>query len=154
MPTPAAKPKKPAIAVISPPPSLKNARHGQPKNTSAPIIAKTPKKKLENVAVEFFGANSFVQKRLAKKPPSTSPMSSGRRYCSVWTLWKPNAPLVSRRKQAAQMPILAGFPAYAKKAATMPSTAPEMIKYRVVIESPLFSVNQPDFSPKSIAEIC
>ena len=50
------------------------------------------------------------------------------------------------------MPMVLGFPENTKKAATIPSTAPEMMKYRVVIVVPLFCVNQPDFLDEIIAE--
>ena len=81
--TPANRPTRPAIAVISPPPRRKNALHGQPKKIRQPIIANTPKKNLENAALPDTGVKFLLQSILARKPPMIRPKISGLRYCTT-----------------------------------------------------------------------
>ena len=74
----------------------------------------------EDPAVERY---SLVATEIAKAP-RTMPMISGRAYCTVSAWCMPSAPAVSRTKQAIQIAILAGFPKYARAAATSPHTTP------------------------------
>ena len=77
--TPTNKPTIPAIADKSPPPRRKYARHGQPKNVRAPIMANAPKIKRMNGDEPPRARNSFANNALTNAP-NINPMSSGRMY--------------------------------------------------------------------------
>ena len=76
---------------------------------SAPSIAKKPKLIRASGAEPPRGLNSLDKNALASAP-KTNPMSSGRRYCNGAAWCNPSDPAVSRKKQAAQNPILPGLP--------------------------------------------
>ena len=69
--------------------------------------------------------NSLVATDMTKAP-STRPMISGRTYCTLAAPCIPTAPVMSRRKQAMQNPMLAGLPRWVSTTAARPTTAPAM----------------------------
>ena len=84
-------------------------RKGQPRNIRQPIITKNPSTNRVIGDEPPFPRNSFLHRAMINAP-STSPMISGRTYCTAAALCSPSAPEVSRRKQAMQKPMLLGFP--------------------------------------------
>ena len=78
-PIPTIKPIIPGIAFQSPPLSRRKARQGQPRKTSAPIMANMPSKKRTSGEEPPRGLNSRKMSA-AIKEPNTKPMISGRIY--------------------------------------------------------------------------
>ncbi len=60
----------------------------------------------------------------ATSEPSTIPMISGRMYWTTPARCRPNAPAMSRLKQATQMPMLPGLPAFTSTGARTPIKMP------------------------------
>jgi len=113
----------PRMAFQSPPPSRSMARQGQPRNTSAPIMAQTPRKKRTTGAEPALGRNS-LKARAPPSDPRTKPMISGLRYCTTPARCSPMAPAMSRSKQATQIPMFPGLPSFCRSGARMPMIAP------------------------------
>ena len=123
---PKTSPNTPAIAVQSPALSLSHILQGQPKKTSAPIIANMPSIKRTIGAEPARGRNS-LNKKEAMNAPKINPITSGRMYCTIPAWCKFNAPAISRVKHAAHIPILPGFPKYTSTGAKTPSATPARI---------------------------
>jgi chromate transport protein ChrA len=115
-----------ALALKSPPARRSKARQGQPRKIKAPIMAKKPRTKRTIGADPRRGLNS-LKRYAATKDPKTKPTISGRIYCTTGAWCKPRAPVISRRKQATQMPILGGFPQNCSNGAKIPMTIPTPI---------------------------
>ena len=122
---PNVRPSSPKMALPSPPASRRTARHGQPRKTRAPIMAKTPRTKRTMGADPTRGRNS-LKRYAAIIEPMTNPMISGRIYCTTAARWRPIAPAMSRSKQATQMPIFPGLPNFCNSAARMPIIPPTL----------------------------
>ena len=71
-------------------------------------------------------ANSLLARAITVLP-STRPMISGRMYWTAAAWCRPRAPEMSRRKQAMQKPMLAGFPNSTSPAEMMPIPRPARI---------------------------
>ena len=111
------------MAFPSPPARRRIIRNGHPRNIRHPIITKAPSVNLVTGAEPSLGRNSFVISD-TMHAPSTSPMISGRMYCTAAAEWSPNAPVVSRKKQAIQNPMFAGFPKNTSIAEITPISTP------------------------------
>ena len=120
---PTVNPSSAVKAFRSPPARRSTMRRGQPKNTRAPIITSAPSTKRTAGDEPALALNSFAA-TLITKAPSTRPMISGRTYCTGAALCSPHAPAISRRKQAMQKPMLAGFPKNVSSTAASPTAAP------------------------------
>ena len=114
------------MAFQSPPARRRYARQGQPRNTSAPIIANMPSRKRTSGADPVRGLNSRKIKA-ATSEPSTKPMISGRMYWTAAARCSPSAPAMSRLKQATQMPMLPGLPSLTRMGASTPTAMPVMM---------------------------
>ena len=120
---PITNPTSPVMALKSPPPRRITILKGQPKKARAPITTTIPKRNLVAGEDPAFGFHSFWMKESAKAP-NTIPMISGRRYCTLAAWCKPIAPAKSRKKQAIQNPMLAGFPILVRINAARPVAKP------------------------------
>ena len=122
---PRVKPTRPTTAFRSPPPIRRTIRRGQPRKASAPIMTKAPSTKRVAGEEPALARNSLVATDMMNAP-STRPMISGRTYCTLAAPCIPTAPVMSRRKQAMQNPMLAGLPRWVSTTAARPTTAPAM----------------------------
>ena len=122
---PRVKPTRPTTAFRSPPPIRRTIRRGQPRKASAPIMTKAPSTKRVAGEEPALARNSLVATDMTNAP-STRPMISGRTYCTLAAPCIPTAPVMSRRKQAMQKPMLAGLPRWVSTTAARPTTAPAM----------------------------
>ena len=122
---PRVKPTRPTTAFRSPPPIRRTIRRGQPRKASAPIMTKAPSTKRVAGEEPALARNSFVATDMMNAP-NTRPMISGRTYCTLAAPCIPTAPVMSRRKQAMQKPMLAGLPRWVSTTAARPTTAPAM----------------------------
>ena len=120
---PATNPIRPKMALKSPPARRRIIRNGQPRNIRQPIMTNIPITKRVTGAEPPLGLNSFIASARIQDP-STRPTISGRIYCTAAALWNPSAPVVSRRKQAMQNPMFAGFPKYTSATAMIPMMIP------------------------------
>ena len=96
---------------------------GQPKNASAPIITNPPSTKRVAGDEPALALNSPVATAMMKAP-STRPIISGRTYCTFAAECRPQAPAMSRRKQAMQKPMFDGFPSSVSTTAAAPTARP------------------------------
>ena len=89
-----------------------------------------------------------------RNAPSTRPMISGRTYCTLAALCRPQAPAVSRRKQAMQKPMLAGLPIAVRMRAARPTATPARTtpQWIFFIFSPLLVLSLSLFFEKDIDE--
>ena len=124
--TPVASPAIPASAFQSPPASRRYARQGQPRKMSAPIIAKTPRKK-RTIGDEPLRGEYSPKASADRNAPMTNPPISGRRYWTTAARCSPSAPAMSRVKHATHIPMLPGLPNFTRSAASAPMTAPAII---------------------------
>ena len=90
-----------------------------------------PSKKRRAGAEPALALNSPPAKAMMVAP-STRPMISGRMYWTFAALWSPNAPEMSRRKQAIQKPMLPGLPSMVSTRAARPTTAPVQITSQLI----------------------
>ena len=136
---PQAKPTSATSAFRSPPPRRIIMRSGQPRNASAPIITNAPSTKRVAGDEPALARNSRVATDMMNAP-STRPMISGRTYCTFAALCSPQAPAMSRRKQAMQKPMFAGLPSSVSTIAARPTAAPVIttIQLTFFIRIPLF----------------
>ena len=74
-------------------------------------MAKKPRKK-RTIGADPARALYSLKRSAASRDPRTNPIISGRMYCTTAARWNPNAPAMSRSKQATQIPMLAGFPSF------------------------------------------
>ena len=122
---PRVKPTRPTTAFRSPPPIRRTILRGQPRKASAPIMTKAPSTKRVAGEEPALARTSLVATDMMNAP-NTRPMISGRTYCTLAAPCIPTAPVMSRRKQAMQKPMLAGLPRWVSTTAARPTTAPAM----------------------------
>ena len=150
---PIKKPMRPTSAFKSPPPRRSTIRSGQPRKASAPMTTNPPMTK-RSAGDEPARALNSLPATLMRNAPSTRPMISGRTYCTLAALCRPQAPAVSRRKQAMQKPILAGLPIAVRMRAARPTATPARTtpQWIFFIFSPLLVLSLSLFFEKDIDE--
>ena len=121
-PTPPTSPNRPATAVPSRPARRRPSRQVQPRKTSAPTLAKTPRRKRTSGA-EPPRERKLPKTSAARSPPSTRAGTSGRRYWTGAARWRPRAPTTSRSKQTTQTPMFGGLPNSSSAPAIRPISA-------------------------------
>ena len=139
-----AKPTRPTSALPSPPANRSTIRRGQPRKAKAPIITKPPSTNRSAGEEPALARNSRATAMI--KAPSTRPTISGRTYCTLSAPCIPKAPVMSRRKQAMQKPMLAGLPKAVSSTAASPTAPPAKTtnQFTFFIETPLSQIYRKD----------